>query len=66
MSPKPVCNHVSGEHYSAHMLVFMHAALHDKLIETALLILGPTHTMTLSCYADVRTKQSHFYMHTTV
>lgn len=29
-SPKPVCNHVSVEHYSTHVLAFMHDALHDK------------------------------------
>lgn len=40
VSPKPVCNHVSGEHCSAHMLAFMHDALHYKLIGTGIIILG--------------------------
>lgn len=40
MSPRPVCNHVSGEHYSAHVVAFMHDALHDKLIETGVILLG--------------------------
>lgn len=49
-SPRPVCNHVSGEYYGEHVVVFMHDALHDKLIETGIILLGPTTTMTLPCY----------------
>ncbi len=38
MPPGPVCNHVSGEHYSAHVVAFMHDALHDKLIESGIIL----------------------------
>ena len=39
MSPKAVCNHVSGRRNGAHVLAFMHDALHDKLRETGIMIL---------------------------
>lgn len=39
VSAKAVCNHVSGEHYSAHVLAFTHDALHDKPIGAGIIII---------------------------